>query len=291
MNILITGASSGIGKACAELLAGQGNQVFALARRFSTGHERRIGNGLLHEVHCDVTSDALCAEAVEYMRSHAKTIDALVCCAGTGIAGAVEDTSVEELEAQLRVNLYAVQRMLALVLPVMRDQRSGKIILIGSVAAVYAIPYQGMYSVSKFALEGLCGALRNEVRPFGIRCCTVLPGDTRTAFTGSRGYTKRTAENEAYRDAFCRAVHSMVKSELNGKEPVTVARAVAKALKRRNPPPRIVVGWEYKLLCSAGRLIPNRLISWALYRMYCKSRCKGSALWSFERDVQGKNND
>ena len=87
MNILITGASSGIGKACAELLAGQGNQVFALARRFSTGHERRIGNGLLHEVHCDVTSDALCAEAVEYMRSHAKTIDALVCCAGTGIAG------------------------------------------------------------------------------------------------------------------------------------------------------------------------------------------------------------
>lgn len=173
MNILITGASSGIGKACAELLAGQGNQVFALARRFSTGRERKIGNGLLREVHCDVTSDALCAEAVEYMRAHAETIDALVCCAGTGIAGAVEDTSVEEMEAQLQVNLYAVQRMLNLALPIMREQRSGKIVLIGSVAAVYAIPYQGMYSVSKFALEGLCARCAMRCVPLvfaAVRC-------------------------------------------------------------------------------------------------------------------------
>ena len=279
--ILITGATSGIGKATAEALSELGAHIYAGSRRAKTGS----GSGNIHEVTLDVTSDESVSGAVEYVLSRERGIDALVCCAGIGISGAVEDISAEEAMAQLDTNFCGVLRMLNAVLPVMRNQGGGYIINIGSVAGIFTVPFQSMYSCSKFALESLTEAVRIEAKPFGIKASLVEPGDTRTGFTGARLYSAGTKTSEAYRREFSRAIGSMVQSELNGRSADSCAKAVIKLLKKKNPPVRTVVGFEYKLLVFAKRLMPSRVVSWALRLMYCKAKEAPSDVWDFERDV------
>ena len=279
--ILITGASSGIGKATAEMLAAMGAIVYAGSRRAKTG----IATGNIRELTLDVTDDASVKAAVDHMLECEGRIDALVCCAGIGISGAVEDISADEAMAQLDTNFCGVLRVVNAVLPTMRAQKSGHIINVGSVAGIFTIPFQSMYSCSKFALEALTEAVRMEAKPFGIKAALVEPGDTRTGFTAARAYSKATRESDAYREEFSRAIGSMVKSEMNGRSPETSARVIVKLLKRKNPPVRKVVGFEYKLLVFAKRLVPPRIVSWALRLMYCRAKEAPADIWNFERDV------
>ncbi len=189
---IITGVSSGIGLACASKLAQQGIRIYGLSRR---APEATISN--LTYIRTDVTDDASVASAVRTVLLHESRIDILINNAGFGIAGAIEDTSVEEAKRQLDVNLLGALRLTTAVLPTMRAQQSGYILNISSIGGLIAIPFQGLYSASKFALEGLTESLRLEVRSLGVRVVLIEPGDHRSAFTENRAFTEASSANPA----------------------------------------------------------------------------------------------
>ena len=179
--ILITGASSGIGKATANLLVQQGYTVYGTSRKAS---ESTNGVRMLT---MDVTQPASIQQAVEQILSEQGRIDILINNAGLGISGALELETDEEIGKQMDTNFMGVVRMCKAVIPIMRKERKGFIINISSIGGLIAVPFQGFYSASKFAVEGYSEALQHEVRPFGIRVCLVEPGDFYTNFTANRG--------------------------------------------------------------------------------------------------------
>lgn len=152
-------------------------------------------------------------------------------------------------------------------MPGMRKKGRGLIVVIGSIAGRLPIPMQSHYSSSKYALEAMVEAIRMEAAPYGIRAVIVEPGDTSTGFTAAR---KTVAENDAsvYGSVMKRSVSRMEKDETNGKDPSTVAAAVLKAVNRKNPPVRIAVGLEYKLLMFINRFMPDKFREFVLKRLY-----------------------
>jgi NAD(P)-dependent dehydrogenase (short-subunit alcohol dehydrogenase family) len=134
----------------------------------------------------DVTDEASVQRAIDAVMAQEGRIDALVHCAGVSLAGAVEDATVEEGKHQFDTNYFGAVRVLRAVLPVMRRQRSGRVLVIGSIAGLIGLPFLGHYSASKFALDGLIQAMRFEVAPFGIEVCLVHPGDYCTAISANQ---------------------------------------------------------------------------------------------------------
>jgi short-subunit dehydrogenase len=171
--VLVTGASSGIGRATARLLAERGFTVFGTARKPSPPDEGAKSGVTM--VALDVRSDESVRACVEQVVAKAGRLDVLVNNAGYSLTGAAEETSVEEAKAQLETNFFGAVRMVNAVLPGMRKAEAGKIINISSLAGSTAIPYSGFYSASKFALEGYSESLWYEVRPFGISVSLVEP--------------------------------------------------------------------------------------------------------------------
>ena len=172
MTLLITGASSGIGKAAAALFAERGYQVFDLSRRGT--------------IPCDVTDEASVQRAVAEVMRRTDHIDVLILNAGFGISGPAECTPVEDVRRQMDVNFTGAVAVVQQVLPYMRRRRKGRIIFTSSVAAILPIPYQSFYSASKAAINAFALALQNEVRDYGIRVSVLMPGDVRTGFTAAR---------------------------------------------------------------------------------------------------------
>ena len=159
--VLITGSSSGIGRACAELLAARGFRVYGASRR-------AVEIPLVEPISMDVRDDASVRDAVAQVMAREGRIDIVVNNAGIAIAGAVEDTSIDEAREQFDVNFFGVMRVCRAALPALRNRQAGYIVNIGSIGGLVAIPYQGLYSASKFALEGLSESLRLEMS--GVRC-------------------------------------------------------------------------------------------------------------------------
>jgi NAD(P)-dependent dehydrogenase (short-subunit alcohol dehydrogenase family) len=178
--VLVTGASSGIGLACARYLGEHGFRVYGISRRPAPS------TPAVTSLIADVTDGRSVEQAIATVVAREGRLDIVVNNAGMGIAGAIEDTSIEDASRQFEVNLFGAFRVCRAALPIMRGSRSGYIVNIGSIGGLIALPYQGMYSASKFALEGFSEALRMEVRPFGIRVVLIEPGDHKTDFTQSR---------------------------------------------------------------------------------------------------------
>jgi short-subunit dehydrogenase len=233
--VLITGASSGIGACCAAYLAGRGYRVYGGAR----GAVTAAG---VEALSLDVTSDSSVAEAVGILFNREGRLDVLVNNAGFGIGGAIEDTSVEEAQEQFDVNFFGVHRMCRAALPIMREQKSGYIVNIGSIGGLIGIPFQGFYSATKFALEGFSEALRLEVRPFGIYVVLIEPGDHRTAFTQRRRWAKGAREGSAYADPAQQAVARMAADEQAGPGPEGIARLLHNVTNNPNPRLRYTAG-------------------------------------------------
>jgi NAD(P)-dependent dehydrogenase (short-subunit alcohol dehydrogenase family) len=233
--VLVTGASSGIGRACAELLAARGYRVYGASRRPAAAP-------LVESIAMDVTDDASVRDAVAGVIAREGRIDIVVNNAGIGIAGAVEDTSVEEAREQFEVNFFGALRVCRAVLPMLRKQRASYIVNIGSIGGLIAIPYQGLYSASKFALEGLTESLRLEVRQFGVHVVLIEPGDHRTGFTDNRRRTADSKSNPAYSARFHRAVEHMEADERSGPEPEAVARLLLRIVKKARPRLRYTAG-------------------------------------------------
>ena len=264
--VLVTGASSGIGQACAKHLAALGFRVYGTSRRAPAAAD---GTGNFVMLAADVTSDDSVAQAVAQVLAREGRIDIVVNNAGMGFAGPLEATSIDQAKWQFEVNFFGAMRVCRAVLPVMRQQRSGYIVNIGSIGGLFALPYQSMYSASKFALEGMSEAMRMEVRPFGIHVVLVEPGDHKTAITQNRRVCELTTATEAYRASFEPALAKTMHDEQNGPGPEQIARLVHRIVNQRNPRMRYAVGpLAQKGAILLKRLAPYSLLEFALRKYF-----------------------
>jgi NAD(P)-dependent dehydrogenase (short-subunit alcohol dehydrogenase family) len=263
--VLVTGASSGIGRACAEHLAARGYRVFGAQRRVPPSGEGPSGVEMLA---LDVDDDASVAHGVGAVHARAGRIDALVNNAGTAWMGAVEDTAIAEARAQLETNFFGALRACRAVLPIMRAQRSGHIVNISSLAGVLGLPFSGLYSASKFALEGMSESLRLEVRRFGVRVVLIEPGDFRTQLAVVRRQTAAAQADSPYAEALARFKAQQDRDEAAAPTPEPVARLVARVLETASPRTRYSVGMlGQRIVVPAKRFLPQRLFEAVLVRV------------------------
>jgi NAD(P)-dependent dehydrogenase (short-subunit alcohol dehydrogenase family) len=242
---LVTGASAGIGWATAARLAAEGWAVVGASRR---GTAPAGCQGLV----MDVDEGASVDEAVGQVLAERGRVDALVTCAGWGVAGALERTPLDTAKAQLETNFWGTVRVVQAVLPAMRAAGGGRLVLLSSIGGLIGLPFQAFYSASKFALEGLGEALAYEVAPFGVKVTVLEPGNVKTEFTDRRrvvgpdgappGTSGAKPLVEAYAAAQAKAISVMEHDERNGVAPDKVAAAIARVLSSSRPPRRVSVG-------------------------------------------------
>lgn len=238
--VLITGASSGIGKTCADYLQGRGYRVYGTSRRATALGDEPVAG--LRMIAMDVTSEASVQQAVDLVLAREGRIDVVVNNAGYGIAGSVEDTSIEEAQAQLDTNFFGTLRVCRAVLPILRRQGAGTLVNVSSIGGLISIPYQGLYSASKFAVEGMTESLRAELRPFGVQVVLIEPGDFRTGFTADRRIAAAAQQGSPYRIPFRAALSVMERDEQNGATPDAIARLLERIINTRSPRLRYLVG-------------------------------------------------
>jgi NAD(P)-dependent dehydrogenase (short-subunit alcohol dehydrogenase family) len=258
--ILITGASSGIGQACGEHLAARGFRVFGAQRRPAPSNA-------VETITMDVTDDASVERGVATVLERAGRIDVVVNNAGFAIQGSVEDTSIAEAREQLETNFFGALRVCRAVLPVMRQQGGGHIVQISSLAGVIGLPFSGLYSASKFALEGMTESLRLETRRFGIHVAMIEPGDFQSNLPATRRTAAACAANEAYRDAMARACAQQAKDEANAPPPAAIAQLVERIINDPNPRLRYSVGMlEQRIVIPLKRYLPHRVLEFILVK-------------------------
>ena len=258
---VVTGGSSGIGRATALALKEKGCTVYELSRR------DRPPEGVNH-LTADITDEAQVKAAITEIIRREERIDILVNNAGFGISGAAEMTTSADAHAQLELNLFGMDNVTRAVLPFMRKQKRGRIVCVSSIAGILPIPFQLWYSVSKSAVAAYILALQNEVRPYGITVCAVMPGDIATGFTDSR--KKNESGDGAYDGRIRRSVSVMEKDERSGMNPDRVGRVIAKlALKRRSRPLK-AIGLSYKAVAVLAKLLPRGLSNYIVGMIYAK---------------------
>ena len=262
--ILITGASSGIGKASAEYLANQGHTVYGTSR-FPGSYPKPNDYTILQ---MDVTDVDSIQTAVNQIIEDKGKIDVLINNAGVHVAGSIEDTPIEKSKEQLEANFFGIHRMCKTVIPYMRQQQNGYIINISSIMGVLSLPYQGFYSASKFAIEGMTEALRFEVLSFGIKVCLVEPGDVHIEPAHRRWKTPLSAESPYY-SPFKRMMNIVERDEDHGISPDKIAHLINNIIKKDNPKLRYTVGAiDQRLSALLKRLLPNRVFDWILMKFY-----------------------
>ena len=263
-NVLITGASSGIGRAAAALLAERGYTVIGTSRRlerlagmFEDAEER---GARVFGVEMDVNSDESVESVMPGLRAQFGGIHALVNNAGFGMWGPVETVSDAELKAQFEANFFGAARMIRAVLPDMISRRAGRIVNISSVLGRMGTPFNGAYVASKHALEGLSESLRAEVKPFGIHVCLVEPGLFATDFQKNQIRAARADDpNLAYAPYVRKYDANHGKFDKLAGDPVRVARAIEKTIASRRPSFRHPVGADARAGMFGARLLPERV--------------------------------
>jgi NAD(P)-dependent dehydrogenase (short-subunit alcohol dehydrogenase family) len=257
----ITGASSGFGRALAEAVLRRGDSAVLAARRFAAleSHAARYAQSAL-PVGLDVTDAQARETSVEAALDRFGRIDVLANIAGRGSLGAVEEFSLQQLREQMEVNFFAAAEMTRLALPAMRAQASGHILQLTSIGGLLAIGGFGPYCASKFALEGWSEALRDEVKPFGVRVTIVQPGAFRTEFAGPVNMRP-----ERRLDVYRPAIEPLQAYLYGGGgqqagDPVKAAEVMIAAVESDDPPLRLLLGadaigaWEKKQAAFAAEL-------------------------------------
>jgi len=256
--LLISGGSSGIGQATARLFARNGYRVYEMSR---SGVSQE---GIVH-ITGDVTRPADCREAVRQVVEQEGAIDVLICNAGMGISGAIEFCSDEDMHRQMEVNFFGAVHLIQASLPVMRENRHGRILVVSSVASVFSIPFQSFYSASKSAVNAFAAALRNEVAPYGIEVGLLLPGDVKTGFTDSR--QKNEAGNELY-PRMQKSVATMERDENVGQSADRIAKRLFGLATGRNLSLYNYEGWGYKMLILLEKILPKTFINRVVGKLY-----------------------
>jgi len=275
--IAVTGATSGMGKACVEELSAAGHRVYGTVFGIEMDPEWKHLPYTL--IPCDITDQEAVAAFYTRIEEEAERIDVLVNCAGFALEGGVEDTTVEEAKLQFEVNLFGTHRMIREVLPMMRRQGGGRIITISSFAGqVPAIPFQGFYSMSKKALDGLTEALRIECKAFGVQATSVNPGDVKTDFTGHRVRAAALTPESPYYRQSSKSIDVMKESEVSSQGPEVIGRLVCQLVEKRTLEPRYLVEPKYKVLLFLMRFLSNARVEKLIESAYCRSkRVEGSS--------------
>ena len=267
-NVFLTGGSSGIGLATAELFAESGYIVYSASRNPPTEVRLFSSGGEIRPIALDVRDMHSIDNAAKSVLAQAD-IGIIIHSAGVGIACAGEEYPADAIVNLMETNFGGVLRVNNRFLPHLRKRGSGFCVIVGSIAGLFPIPYQSHYCASKAALDLYSGSLRMELQSNGVRVSLVMPGDTRTGFTGARKY--EIDNSSPYYDDCIRAVGKMEKDELNGKPPITVAKAILKLSNAKKPPARKIVGFDYKMLIFLRRILPDKIIEFLLRKIYIGS--------------------
>ncbi len=249
---LVTGASSGIGLVTAQSLVKAGYRVYGTSRKPVAN---RPGITMLI---CDVTDQASVEAAIAEILQQAGRIDLVVNNAGIGLLGGAEESSIDQAQRLFDVNLFGVARVVNAVLPVMRKQKSGRIVNMSSILGLIPSPYNAFYAATKHALEGYSESLDHEVRNFGIRVILVQPGVTRTSF--EENLTRADQPLPVYASERTRSEALMRKWVETGDAPQVVADMVVKAATAKKPKLRYSAGKQSRQVRSLRRYLPERLV-------------------------------
>lgn len=264
---LVTGASSGIGAATARRLAELDFIVYAGARRLERMSELTAAG--IHVVSLDVSDDASMTSVVERILAEKGRIDVLVNNAGYGAYGAFEEIPLEDARAQMEVNVFGLARLTQLVLPRMREQRSGTIVNVSSMGGKITTPLGAWYHASKFAVEGMSDALRLELEPFGIRVVVVEPGAIATEWGGiARDSAVATSADGPYATLIAAAAQRLADADADASDPSVVADAIGRAVTARRPRTRYVVGSGARPALTARRLLGDRAFDAVIRRVF-----------------------
>jgi short-subunit dehydrogenase len=235
--ILVTGASSGLGLATAKALQAAGHTVYGTSRDL-----KKMKDVPFNALEMDVTDDASVKAAVDKVIKAEGKIEVLVNNAGNGITGPLYAMPVELAKKQFEVNFFGVVRVSSAVIPGMIEKKQGLVINIGSLAGLFGLPYQGLYSASKFAVEGYSESLRMELKNTGVKVTVLNPGDFKTDFTGNREKAPFTLKNDKLKAEFETAVAAMEKDESVGADPAKLGAEVVKIVEKSNPKHNYLVG-------------------------------------------------
>ncbi len=260
--ILITGASSGMGKVTAKELIEQGHTVYTVALRIDQMQDLKTLGG--HPLQMDITINDDIEKVVNTIVKREGKIDVLINNAGYGSYGAVEDVSIDEARRQFEVNLFGLARITQLVLPIMRKNKSGRIINISSMGGKVYSPFGAWYHATKHALEGWSDCLRIETKPFGIDVVVIEPGGIKTPWgIIAAENLKKTSGNGAYAERSNRVADSMIEMFTNGKYltgEAVISKTIVKASFVKNPKPRYAVGYMAKPVLFIRKFISDRFL-------------------------------
>jgi NAD(P)-dependent dehydrogenase (short-subunit alcohol dehydrogenase family) len=260
--VLITGCSTGIGRATAEHLARTGHLVYATARRAEAIADLEAAG--CRTLALDVTDERSMSDAVERVVAEQGAVGVLVNNAGYSQSGAVETVAMKDVRRQFETNVFGLTRMCQLVLPGMRAQSFGRIVNISSMGGNFTFPGGGVYHATKYAVEAISDALRFEVKNFGVDVVVVQPGFIRTGFSETAAAEVR-AENgpyAAFNAAVARSTMDVYERGLIarlGGGPETVAKAIDRAITARSPKIRYRVTPSARLLVFQRRLITDAM--------------------------------
>lgn len=262
--VLVTGGSSGIGKALVDQLLDQGCQVFSLSR--TLGEDQVYSKkGLLHPIACDITDKEALDRAFEAIYRETDSLDLVFSNAGFGISGALVDTPKDQVVRQFDVNLFSAVDLIQRSLPLL-EKAGGRIILTSSVAAVVSLPFQSFYSASKASLNMLALALNTELKPFGIRTVAVMPGDVSSSFTDNR--QKDVCPASPYGQRCQASVARMEEDERQGTSPQLTARRIIRIASKSAPKALYGLGFSYRLVLLVFKVFPVRFTNWIVGLLY-----------------------
>lgn len=252
--VLITGISSGFGKATAKLLSEAGHSVYGTVRKETES------NDLVHILKMDLTDFQSIRKAVETVISEEGRIDILINNAGMHTGGPIETTPMENIRLQMETNFNGMVGLTREVLPYMRKQGSGTIINFSSIGGIMGLPFQAFYSASKFAIEGFSEALRMEVRHFNIKVTVINPGDFCTSNSANRRkFLSPSGPEDPYQDQFEKTLAMIEKDEAGGWKPEVLAGKLVRIVECRHPRERyIIASFEQRLAVTLKHILPGR---------------------------------
>jgi NAD(P)-dependent dehydrogenase (short-subunit alcohol dehydrogenase family) len=264
----VTGASAGIGEATARALLAAGYRVFAGARRLDRMAGLAAAGATL--IKLDLTDDASIVAAVNTIKNEAGRIDVLVNNAGYGSYGALEDVPLDEGRRQFEVNVFGLARLCQLVLPMMRAQKSGKIVNITSIGGKIWEPLGAWYHATKFAVEGLSDCLRVEAAPFGVDVIVIEPGAIRTEWAGiARDGLLQMSGGSAYAELAKRHARMLATADTSSlaSPPEVVARTIVRAVTARRPKTRYATGGGARTILFLRKILPDRMFDRLIWRV------------------------
>lgn len=258
--VLITGATSGIGLETAKLLAEAGYKVYGAGRHIEPLEQLKdLG---VKAVKLDLTDANSIQECARSVIKDAGRIDVLINNAGYGSLGPVENVSDEEAKRQFEVNVFGLMSLTREVLPIMRQQGSGRIINVSSIAGRVVSLMGGWYHASKYSIEALSDALRREVKPFGIKVIIIEPGAIKTPWAKIAAEHLTSSSSGTPYESQAEKASSFMKRLYSGRwptPPVKVAQTIVRAVKARNPKARYRVGFSSTLQLWVKALLPTKL--------------------------------